>query len=498
MSSQGIRVIVAIILYVIAIVYQGYQYGQSDQTQILPVLYAQDHPESYQQDHYVQEYLSSQINERTVFHALFRFLGYDVPWIVFIWHAISSIALILALIRIAATIIKNNVLQWISVALILTIGFHTSAGSNELYYNLFIPSLPAKALAAWAIVHWLNSKYQWWILLLIFSTLLQPLVGAQVFILTSLALIFDNFHKRSSQLFPWKIGIVYLILIVPWFVLLSIHNGGHDDPTIFMDIMQFRLSHHFFGMDFRVFDLVAGIMIALIAVSFFRGKLRWFCIVVVLGCVVYEIGVEILRSPLVLYTQWWKTTIWLEAFAIMIVVSLLEKGLKLSGNFNRYQLIYPIAFLILVSLYRLSGIFGDKPEYMLPFYFPKSDGVQISELANELTPENSVFIIPVELTAFRWYSKRSLYVDYKSMLHNEAFLKDWRNRIDQVYDFQQTHEASGKTTYSSSIKALSASDLSPLQKWKELGITHIITGSDGIPFLEPLGKNRSFSIYRIP
>ena len=92
-SYQGVQIVAAIILYASAIVYQGYQYGQSDQTQILPVLYEQDHPGTYPQDHYLQSYLSSEVNERTVFHALFRMLGYDVPWIVFLWHAISSIAL---------------------------------------------------------------------------------------------------------------------------------------------------------------------------------------------------------------------------------------------------------------------------------------------------------------------------------------------------------------------------------------------------------------------
>jgi hypothetical protein len=44
-------IIASIILYAMVIVYQGYQYGMGDQSQILPVLLAQDHPELYSHDH---------------------------------------------------------------------------------------------------------------------------------------------------------------------------------------------------------------------------------------------------------------------------------------------------------------------------------------------------------------------------------------------------------------------------------------------------------------
>jgi hypothetical protein len=97
----------AFVLYAIVLVYQGYQYGQGDQSQILPSLYAQDHPGAYAGDHYVQYYLHSGFNERTIFHFLFRFLGYNIPAIVWIWHMAFSVILILAWIKIASFFIKK-------------------------------------------------------------------------------------------------------------------------------------------------------------------------------------------------------------------------------------------------------------------------------------------------------------------------------------------------------------------------------------------------------
>lgn len=176
-----IDLLVALALYAVVLIYQGYQYGQSDQSQILPCIWQQDHPESYPADHYVQFYNHSPFNERTIIHFLYRFLGYNIPWVMFFWHMILSVAIITAWIRIANFFIRNKAFQWLAIGLILTIGHHTNTGSNEIYYNAVVPSLAAKALASWAIVCWLTSRFSRGNMLLIGATLLQPLVGVQLF-----------------------------------------------------------------------------------------------------------------------------------------------------------------------------------------------------------------------------------------------------------------------------------------------------------------------------
>ena len=90
---QWLEVIAALLLYATVLIYQGYQYGDGDQSQILPCLYAQDHPSAYAGDHYVQAYLHGKINERSIFHLLFRYLGYNQPWITWIWHLLLGTVL---------------------------------------------------------------------------------------------------------------------------------------------------------------------------------------------------------------------------------------------------------------------------------------------------------------------------------------------------------------------------------------------------------------------
>jgi hypothetical protein len=281
----------ALLLYATVLIYQGYQYGQGDQSQILPCLYAQDHPGTYADDHYVSTYLQGKLNERSVFHFLFRYLGYNQPWMVWIWHAILGTSLMLAWIRIAALGIRLKAYQYLAAALIFIIGYHTSTGSNELYYNMVIPSLAAKALGSWAIYHWLKEKYLWWIVLVTIAGFLQPLVGFQLFLLTLVSLAFHLLLEKKISELPWKLILPYLLLTIPWLYFLSKFNGGSSSPDLFMDIMEFRLSHHFFPSYFGWIHLLAFGLFAIITIRFYTRRLKWFMLAIVLGCIVYTIGV---------------------------------------------------------------------------------------------------------------------------------------------------------------------------------------------------------------
>ncbi len=487
----------AIVLYTTVLVYQGYQYGQSDQSQILPCLYAQDHPGTYADDQYVSSYLKAKVNERTVFHFLFRHLGYQHPWIVFIWHIILGSSLLLAWLKITSLGIRHKGYQYVAVASIFIIGYHTSVGSNELYYNMVIPSLAAKAIGSWAIYYWLKQKYIWWIALLAIAGFLQPLVGLQLFLLTFLATIIYYLHHRKTKEIPWKILSLYFLFTIPWIYLLSQHNGGTTQPDRFMDIMEFRLAHHFFPGSFGWIHLMVFVVFALFTIRFYKQRLKWFMLTIVLGCIAYTIGVEVYGQPLALYTQWWKTTIWLEAFAFIAAAVTLEKSWSSPKLFTKYSMVIPFVILILVSTYRLSGWFGEKPEYMLPWTTVKSDAVDISEKAAALTPENAVFIVPVDFTAFRWYAKRSMYVDYKALFHQEEFLLEWSKRIENIYAYGLKEKQGGFDIHVFSKALLEEPTLISIDYWRSIGITHILSTSKDIKTLPLIYSNKTYSIYSL-
>lgn len=482
----------ALVLYATVIVYQGYYYGKGDQSQILPVLYAQDHPGSYAQDHYVQSYLDAGINERTFFHFILRKLGYDSPFLVMFWHALSSIALFAAWISIAAMFIKSRYLQWIAIAVLFILGYHTAAGSNELYYPEFVPSLPAKALASWALYFFIKDKFTWWAVLLIPATFLQPLAGFQLFLITTLGLLLEKGSSRAWKQVPWKSIFLFLLFALPWIIMLAIHNGGQTNPSLFFEIIKFRLSHHFFASHFGIFHLLIALSLSAIVLVFYKGRLRWMALFVWIGLIMYEAGVEFLEIPFFLNAQWWKTTIWLEALGFIAITAFLEKKL-FEKNFWYTLIPYlPGTLILLVLVYRFSGI-SSSPEYMTPLPGKIGDDVDISLKAGATTPPNAVFLISSDLSAFRWYSKRSTYVDYKAMLHQEIFLFEWYERIIDVY-----HPDRDRGSLTQNLKSTIEPSGIEISKWKSYGITHIITRSQRPVDLQLLISNNTYAVYRLP
>jgi hypothetical protein len=487
----------ALMMYATVLIYQGYQYGQGDQSQILPVLYAQDHPGSYSQDQYVQAYLHAKVNERTIFHFLFRYLGYQYPWVVWIWHAILSITLILAWFKISGLGIKSKIYQYLAVTFIFILGFHTSAGGNEIYYNLVIPSLAAKALGSWALYFWLRADYTPWMILLVATTLHQPLVGFQLFLLTVIALFIDKLIQKKASDIPWKIILGFSLFIVPWIYLLSRNNGAVNQPDLFMDIMEFRLSHHFFPSYFGWQHLVIAGMFGIIGVWFYKQRLRWFVLTIVIGSIIYAVLVEKYRMVDVLYSQWWKTTIWLEALGCIAIAVGQEKGAPYLGIFTKQFWTGPLLILILVGTYRLSGWFGEKPDYLFPWAKMQNDAIDVSVQAKALTPEGAVFIIPIDFTAFRWYSHRSLYVDYKALFHQEEFLQEWYRRIEDIYAYGLKEKKGGFDIHVFSRALLEEPSLISTDFWRKNGITHIVSTSPDITSLKKIYSNPTYSIYSL-
>jgi hypothetical protein len=489
------QILMAIFLYATVLVYQGYIYGAGDQSQILPCLYAMDYPGFFTSDHYVTSYLAGSINERAVFHFIFRYLGYDSPTMMLIWHALFSITLIWAWIRIAEWGIKTKIFQYLAVASILIIGVHTSVGDNELYYNSLVPSLVAKAIASWALYFWLEGKYRYWIIGLVIATFIQPLVGLQLFLLTATALLLSRFIEKAPRIIPWLWMLGYVIVILPWFYLLAKNNGGHTNPDLFMEIMDFRLAHHFYPFSFGLLDKFVFGVLAIIVLSFYKHRLRYFMILIIVGCMVYIIGVEFMNEPLILYSQWFKTTIWLEAFALIAIFVGLEKLLKKLERFSKYWIVIPVLGLLLISTYRLSGWFGTPPSYMVTGIQEKSAEVDISLQAKEVTDVDAVFIVPVEFTAFRWYAKRNLYIDYKALFHQEDFLNSWYDRIGNIYAYSIEEQHSGFDIHDFSRELLSEPSQVSLEYWKSLGITHIVSSNPAIEGLEVIAGNEGYYVY---
>jgi hypothetical protein len=84
------------------------------------------------------------------------------------------------------------------------------------------------------------------------------------------------------------------------------------------------------------------------------------------------------------------------------------------------------------------------------------------------------------------------------MIHNETFLKDWYNRIYQIYGYDLELKKSGIRFNQKANEALNSPSPQTISKWKSLGISYLISSSPGISDLQFVAGNQKFSLYKIP
>jgi hypothetical protein len=215
------------------------------------------------------------------------------------------------------------------------------------------------------------------------------------------------------------------------FTLFLNQSAGPLTEQAYFEILEFRVGHHFFPSHFGAKDYAVFLVLLSISLPYlFRYHLQvfQFTALAVAGALAYSLLVEVFPLSLVLNTQWFKTTLWVEAFALMAGIGWLSRSFpafnkKIMGSFT--------AGVILALIIRSNGLAPS------PLWKPKTDEIEhlAASWAKENTPMDATFFLPTTFTAFKYYSERSSYIDYKAMIHHHDYLGQWQERIEEVYGF---------------------------------------------------------------
>lgn len=505
-SWRSIGVFLA--LYLIIVAANGYVFGAGDQVEVLPyALFLQD-ASLFPSDFYVQ-YISKAIpNERYFFSGLLALSGQVLPILCGVLHLLCSLLLLGGLYRISSFYIQVEFLRWgVLLAVFLPPLYGINLGGNELYYNTFIPSLLAKSIGIWGFYHYLKRTYHWSILLLALCTFIHPVAGAQLFLLLGGVLLWEKISGKISL--SWtKIGALFLTFMLTaglWVFFLKFNfDKGTIDTALLFEIMEFRVPHHYFPSYFPLKYFILLVPCYALAMYYFikeDHRLFIFFALALLGCVVYTVGVEILQSTTLLTTQWYKTTIWLKALSVIAIVALVEeKFLWIKNKALEKWSWAGLALLTAVAIIGMStpfSIFKNKT-YQFAWKTPTSGIIDIAIQAKEKTPPDATFVIPIAETAFKYYSQRSCYIDYKTMVHRKDALPIWYQRVREIYGIHLDHRqqqqniiALANTHYTSRNKA----------EWESLAkgkFKYLLTSKNNFLDFPVIAENNFYKIYAIP
>ena len=503
------KLFLATLVYSFLVLCLGYEFGNGDQTEIIPLLENALSRGYFSKDFFVQNYLiyGHNIRDGMIWLADLgdRFFDLDV-WF-FLLHAFFSIIMILGGMTVLRHFTKNRALIIAVICIIWGILYGINLGSNEIYYPQLIPSLIAKSLLIWALLFYIRNKLIIWPALVIAAGYWQDMASIQIFILLSAAsfiLFFlpvlkgnTNLNKAFSniKILPLIGFFIYLILFI-WLKKDLITGGGSaTDTQVLTDVLLWRVGHHFdpylFGLKNYIIFIAAAI--AGLPIVYKRNvRLFVFCVLIIIGCLLYAVLYRFI--PAIILSQWFKTTIWLKficfgilfIFTFEFILKWINKNQKL--NFQAAILTACLAIGILKGPLH-------QAVYALPFTKHKpEDEVRIAQLAALKTTKEALFLIPPDNSSFKIWSKRSCYIDYKSTVFDATALKEWLRRITLIYEVTPD-DAGGFEAYPKMRAGYSKFVRDPLNL-RNIGVTHFIS-DEILSGYDLLGEQGRWRLYRV-
>lgn len=494
-------------VFALIIIFKGLNYASNDVVDVMSYARHLQDSSLFSKDFYVSNIASHLPNERIVFSGFLALFGKGLTFMPIVLHSIFTLIFLSGLYKILSLYINSKSLRWITILILLIPLYKFNLGGNELYYNMFISSFAAKTIGVWVIYFFLVNKKSYSFLLLIPATFFHPTVGLQLFILLCSGFVVDYFmHSNKPLKKNTKISLLLYVLIAGTYVYLlltGVEQGGVDKDKYF-EIFEFRNAHHFFPQYFPLKSYYVEIMIYVAGIYFMiiykMDELLKLSFIIILGIIIYLIGIYGFKMTLILDSQWFKSTIWLELFSLIAIMKYFENefGFIKFKAFDKITL-SGMFFLNLVAVILIIGgneYFKEKPyEFVYGLNLtPEEDiGVKIKEFSNK----NDIFVYPMEFTGFKFYSERNAYVDFKSVVHRRDVLGEWYDRIKEVYGIDINTRRSGKDVFKAAKEKYKNIDNSQLLKLNEKGVDFIVQYNDVELNLPVVVKNEKYKVYKI-
>ncbi|MDX5347411.1 MAG: hypothetical protein LPJ89_06065 [Hymenobacteraceae bacterium] len=490
----------------------GYEFGRFDQTQVLSYAQFLNNPQLYPHDFYLQNIHQEIPNERYFFAVFLSWFGDWLEPASFVLFVATTLLLFQGLYKLSAHFIQQPYLRYLPPLILFWPLYFIGLGSNELYYNNFFVSNVVKVMGLFGLLYLLRNKLFVAFALAAVATLLQPVNGIQLFVTFSGILILSKLWSKTNL--NWKqiflpillyccTGLVHVLLLKFKFSKEAVSN-----ERFFQILFEFRAPHHYLPSAFSWKVYLLFSLLFLIAMWFYfrRSIPRFVCYVIsIIGCAVTVVGVEIFRMVDIASLQWFKTTIWLEAFSVIALVALAEQLLPWLQQtiWQKITLIIlpaAAAFAVFMMLFFQDNIpWRQQVTYDFGSHYQSDFAVDIALQARKKTPEDALFIYPINYSELKYYGRRSSYVDYKILVHRQDKMLEWHERIKEIYGVSADGPYSGFSVFPPAdqfFTSFTENDLKTLRQ--KHGITHILTFATHELGFPVEAENKEWKIYQIP
>ncbi len=497
-------------LYFFLLAFLGYPYGEDAHTEMLCYLKYECNNNLYAKDFFVQSITSNSINERYFFVKILTLVKNNLSISVFFAHLTITLATFLGLFKIAKNYLVDENLIWLLLFVLFVPFSYISFGSNFLYNNEFVSGSLSTTICIWALFFFIEKKYLIFSLLSALATLFHPIVGTQLFILCLGAYFFSEYKNLFS--FKHKkliVSILVYVLIVgfPLCLLFKYFTSGEISNEEVYQLVTFRLPHHFIPSLFSLRNYVVLVPLLGFAIAFFYQKDKvvfGFLLTILFSNLVYIFCTDLLHSPILFFSQWTRSSVWMMPFALIAVFCWVEtkfvfllKKMNNLPNFITVLFIFQLLFAFFIIVNPMK--FSNTRHYNLPFLsYENTPSIAISLQAKDIVPQDALFVQPTTLNLIKFFGEKSSYVNMIAFPNSKVFYKEWRRRIAKVYhvgpsdifgNYQKMTTQADENFY-----ALREPDFYALNNE---GITHIFTKKTHNLAFPKVLENSEFIIYKI-
>ncbi|NND07683.1 MAG: hypothetical protein HKN87_15005 [Saprospiraceae bacterium] len=494
--------LITVICYIGLLAFHGYRYGDGDMTETLSYALWLNDPTLFPSDFYIQALVNHFVNPRLPFALILYPFVDNIDWACFLLHMFSTLLFLLGWVRVGRLYIKDDTLLILWLCSFLFLSYNINLGGNEAWYYYFVPSQLAKALGVWALFYYLQERWNALFLMLLPVTAVQPMVGAQLALIFGIVYVWQSSEQLKID-FRKSLGIlVYGIVAGAWILGMYAYQGSGSESAGNMDyfrIMEVRMAHHFFPSYYPISSWIILSPLILAAWLLCRPyvQLFRFFTVSILGLICYTIAVEALEFPLALNFQWYKTTVWLKPLALLVLCSSISR-IEPLPDLRRWYMPLLSAILIFSCLQLTSLITWRKfVPLNVPFISHETAEMQFARKAGTILPEQSCTIVPPHITAFRQYSRRSVFIDYKSSAHDHAYLEEAYRRRRILYGMDLKLRRSGTDLIFSGNDFYHQLTAEDFQQFSSEGATHVLVERSKVLDLPLTAQDSVFSIYQL-
>ena len=425
---------------------RGYQFNTNDQAEHLPQIYQMLDSELYPNDYFVNT-TNSIFTVRHHYENLVLMVAKTIglEWGLFILTFFCIALMAYSFARIAQELFANDWAVLLAPVLAMLVFYNFTVGGNHIMYGSFISSTIAKGIASYALLHFVRKNLIATGLVLGIATLLQPLVGLQLFLILSGIELLLRRKIKSTIVLTVSFVSIALFILIPIFSRQLAEGVPLNEEYYYEILYRFRNHHHYLPSLFPTTHYIkfgSLLLLGLASYLLVKPKDNQFYLGLagfgLLGMLVYWVGLEQFHIYQLGKVQWFKITVWVGAFSSIMIAG--SVGQILSGfipinGFKRVLAPASIAFSVLI----LFGITNSK-------YLPKSyqhkyrignrvlwDLERLHFWIEENTEKDVSVLISPDNNAFPCQAKRSIPIHFQAIIHEPFFMLPWYDDYKEIY-----------------------------------------------------------------